>query len=91
MSGSLIDPALFEQLKAKIEEDSKVRQDLTEIVEELSQQVAFVQGLLSRIHSTPRSQCEFSMGGLVTLESIPLHGSPSDGDLCRSDFPQAGR
>ncbi|KAH8893411.1 putative sequence-specific DNA binding protein [Thozetella sp. PMI_491] len=56
MASPLIDPALFEQLKAKIEEDAKVRQELHDIVEELSQQVAYVQGLLSRIHSTPRSQ-----------------------------------
>ena len=55
----IIDPTLFDQLKAKLEEDTKVRQDMSDIVDELSKQVAFVQGLLSRVHSTPRAQCKW--------------------------------
>lgn len=53
----LIDPALFDQLKAKIEEDTEIRKELEKIIDDLSQHVSFTQGLLSRIHSTPRSKC----------------------------------
>ena len=53
----LIDPALFEQLKTKIEEDTEIRKELDKIIDDLSQHVSFTQGLLSRIHSTPRSKC----------------------------------
>ncbi|KAK1827858.1 Translin [Podospora conica] len=52
----LIDPALFDQLKAKIEEDTEIRKELEKIIDDLSQHVSFTQGLLSRIHSTPRSK-----------------------------------
>ncbi|KAK4191589.1 Translin [Podospora australis] len=52
----MIDPALFDQLKAKIEEDATVRKELDQIVDELNQHVSFTQGILSRIHSTPRSK-----------------------------------
>jgi len=53
----MIDPALFEQLKSKIEEDTSVRKELDQIIDELNQHVSFTQGILSRVHSTPRSKC----------------------------------
>ncbi|KAK4177689.1 Translin [Triangularia setosa] len=52
----MIDPSLFDQIKSKIEEDTTVRKELEQIVDELHQHVSFTQGLLSRIHSTPRSK-----------------------------------
>ncbi|KAK4138043.1 Translin [Trichocladium antarcticum] len=52
----MIDPALFEQLKSKIEEDASVRKELDQILDDLNQHVSFTQGVLSRIHSTPRSK-----------------------------------
>ncbi|KAK0616062.1 Translin [Bombardia bombarda] len=52
----MIDPALFDKLKAKIEEDTSVRKELDQIIEELNQHVSYTQGVLSRIHSTPRSK-----------------------------------
>ena len=61
MSSDLIDPALFEQLKTKIDEESTIRQELGKIVDELEKNISFTQGLLSRVHSTPRSQCESPM------------------------------
>lgn len=54
----MIDPALFEHLKSRIEEDLKAREDLSQITQLLERDVAFAQGVLSRVHSTPRSQCE---------------------------------
>ena len=57
MSQPMIDPALFGQLAARIEEDSSVKKELDQIIDELNQRVAFTQGVLSKIHSTPRSRC----------------------------------
>ncbi|KAK3988326.1 hypothetical protein QBC44DRAFT_269138 [Cladorrhinum sp. PSN332] len=56
MAPPMIDPALFDQLRANIEQDTTVRKELDQIVDELNQDVAFTQGLLSRVHSTPRSK-----------------------------------
>lgn len=58
MAPPMIDPALFDQLKTKIEEDGSIRKELDQILDDLNQQVSFTQGLQSRIHSTPRSKCE---------------------------------
>ncbi|KAH6636768.1 Translin [Chaetomium tenue] len=56
MAPPMIDPALFDELKTKIEEDTNVRKELDQILDDLNQQVSFTQGVLSRIHSTPRSK-----------------------------------
>jgi hypothetical protein len=58
MATPMIDPALFDQLKSSIEEDTNVRKALDQIIDELNQGVSYTQGVLSRIHSTPRSKCE---------------------------------
>ncbi|EOO02908.1 putative translin family protein [Phaeoacremonium minimum UCRPA7] len=52
----MIDPQLFEQLKAKIDEDTKARDDLSHIIQKLERDVSYAQGLLSRVHSTPRAR-----------------------------------
>ena len=57
MATPLINPELFAQLKTKIEADSAIKKELDQIVDELNQNVAYTQGVLSRIHSTPRSKC----------------------------------
>lgn len=53
----MIDPAIFEHLKSKIEEDTKAREDLNQITQQLERDVSFAQGVQSKVHSTPRSQC----------------------------------
>lgn len=55
---SLLDPSIFEYLQSKIEEETEVRDTLSQIVQRLDRIVASAQGLLSRVHSTPRSRCE---------------------------------
>ncbi len=60
MAPALIDPALFEQLKSKIEQDTAIKKELDRIIDDLTQHVSYTQGVLSRIHSTPRSKCEVS-------------------------------
>lgn len=57
MSG-MIDPEIFEHLKAKIDEDTQAKDELTQIVQKLERDVAYTQGLLSRVHSTPRASCK---------------------------------
>lgn len=57
MSG-MIDPQIFDHLKAKIDEDTQARDELNQIVQKLERDVSYTQGLLSRVHSTPRSACE---------------------------------
>lgn len=54
MSG-MIDPQIFEHLKSKIDEDTKARDDLNGIIQKLERDVSYAQGILSRVHSTPRS------------------------------------
>ncbi|KAL2266255.1 hypothetical protein VTJ83DRAFT_5607 [Remersonia thermophila] len=56
MAPPMIDPALFDQLKAKIDEDTIVRKELDQILDNLNTHVSYTQGVLSRIHSTPRSK-----------------------------------
>lgn len=51
----MIDPQIFEHLKTKIDEDTKARDDLNQITQKLERDVSYTQGLLSRVHSTPRS------------------------------------
>ncbi|KAH6696971.1 translin [Plectosphaerella plurivora] len=57
----LLDPAIFDFLKSRIEEDQQVRDDLTQIVQKLERATSHAQGLLSRVHGTPRSQCLSSL------------------------------
>jgi ferritin len=64
----LLDPAIFDFLKSRIEEDQQVRDDLTQIVQKLERATSHAQGLLSRVHGTPRSQC---------LSPFPHHLLPS--------------
>ncbi|KAM0347750.1 hypothetical protein ACHAPU_004765 [Fusarium lateritium] len=52
----LLDPSLFSHLQEKIDEETSVRDNLTQIIQRLERTVATAQGLLSRVHSTPRAR-----------------------------------
>lgn len=54
MSG-MIDPQIFEHLKAKIDEETQTKDELNQMVQTLERHVSYTQGLLSRVHSTTRS------------------------------------
>lgn len=58
MAPAMIDPQIFDQLKSNLEEDTKVHKALSDIIDQLETQIAYAQGLLSRIHGTPRAECE---------------------------------
>jgi hypothetical protein len=51
-----IDPAIFEYLKSKSEEDAEVNERLHQINTALNRYISTGQGLLSRIHATPTSK-----------------------------------
>ncbi|KAL6905077.1 Translin [Trichoderma evansii] len=53
---SLLDPSIFASLESKLEEETQVRDTLSQIVQRLERAVATAQGLLSRVHSTPRAR-----------------------------------
>lgn len=75
----MIDPALFDQLKENIEKDGSIRKDLEKIIEELNQHVSYTQGVLTKIHSTPRSKCTVLQPNCVLfhLPTIRFLQSPS--------------
>ncbi|EWG40804.1 hypothetical protein FVEG_03074 [Fusarium verticillioides 7600] len=52
----LLDPSIFSHLQEKLDEESAVRDNLTQIIQRLERAVATAQGLLSRVHSTPRAR-----------------------------------
>ncbi|KAJ4022503.1 Translin-1 [Fusarium irregulare] len=52
----LLDPSIFSHLQEKIDEETNVRDNLSQIVQRLERAVATAQGLLSRVHSTPRAR-----------------------------------
>ena len=67
-SSRLLDPQIFESLKAKLDEETQVREDLTQIVRKLEAAVSYAQGLLSRIHATPRANCKGFLTREITRE-----------------------
>lgn len=73
----LLDPQIFDHLKARIEEDQQVRDELSQIVQRLDRANSLAQGLLSRIHGTPRSQCE-------TRPFASRHPSSADAPTCHN-------
>ncbi|KAF4455717.1 hypothetical protein F53441_2012 [Fusarium austroafricanum] len=52
----LLDPSIFSHLQEKLDEETSVRDNLTQIIQRLERAVATAQGLLSRVHSTPRAR-----------------------------------
>uniref|UniRef100_A0A0D2XM83 Translin-1 n=1 Tax=Fusarium oxysporum (strain Fo5176) TaxID=660025 RepID=A0A0D2XM83_FUSOF len=52
----LLDPSIFSHLQEKLDEETAVRDNLTQIIQRLERAVATAQGLLSRVHSTPRAR-----------------------------------
>ncbi|RYP64498.1 hypothetical protein DL769_006636 [Monosporascus sp. CRB-8-3] len=57
-NSSMIDPSIFEYLKATGEEEIVVNDNLFKILAELNRHISTSQGLLSRIHSTPSSKLQ---------------------------------
>ncbi|TQV95248.1 hypothetical protein V2A60_009706 [Cordyceps javanica] len=52
---SLLDPSIFSSLESKLEEETQIRDALTQILQRLERSVGAAQGLLTKVHSTPRA------------------------------------
>lgn len=52
---SLLDPSIFSSLESKLEEETQIRDSLTQILQRLERSVGAAQGLLTKVHSTPRA------------------------------------
>ncbi|KAL5604169.1 hypothetical protein BROUX41_002150 [Berkeleyomyces rouxiae] len=52
----LLASAIFDDLKARVEADSKTREDIVQAVQKLNASNAFSTGVLTRVHSTPRAK-----------------------------------
>ncbi|KAI6541280.1 hypothetical protein MCOR10_000734 [Pyricularia oryzae] len=48
----MIPQAVLDQLKAQIDQDSKTKEALGDITEKLEREVAYSQGVISRVHAT---------------------------------------
>jgi hypothetical protein len=81
----LFDPSLFKDLKNKIDEESKVRDRIFEVVRRLNDVNAYAQALLSRVHATPRARCE-SLAGVSEAPTTRgrLLSAPLDGKKLRT-------
>ncbi|MCJ1339256.1 hypothetical protein MMC09_004545 [Bachmanniomyces sp. S44760] len=69
-TSSVVDPAIFGYLQAKIDEESQVREELRNIVQTLEKQGRNAQSVLSRAHSTPSSELD---GVVKDAEQIIEH------------------
>ncbi|KAM3547028.1 hypothetical protein ARSEF1564_000069 [Beauveria bassiana] len=52
---SLLDPSIFSSLESKLEEETRIRDALTQILQRLERSVGAAQGLLTKVHSTSRA------------------------------------
>lgn len=57
---SLLDPSIFAHLESKLEEETQIRDSLTQILQRLERSVGAAQGLLTKVHSTTRANCKSS-------------------------------
>ena len=55
-STGMVDPRIFEDLQAKIDEDADIRDQIKAILQILERQGRNAQSVLSRAHSTPAAQ-----------------------------------
>lgn len=53
-----VDPAIFQDLQNKIDEEGKIRDELKEVVKTMEQQGRQLQSILSRMHNTPTAHLE---------------------------------
>jgi len=76
MSTPLLDPSIFAYLESRIEEETAVRDQLTQLVQRLEKAVAAAQGLLSRVHSTPRAKCASLLPFFPPISCLVSFASP---------------
>jgi hypothetical protein len=79
MAGSntvgMVDPQIFEDLQAKIDEDTQVKEQLRTILQILERQGRTAQSILSRAHSTPTSKRKQSQLSSFTQPDSHMYSS----------------
>jgi len=79
MAGSntagMVDPQIFEDLQAKIDEDTQVKEQIRAILQILERQGRITQSILSRAHSTPTSKRKQSQSSSFTQLDSHLYSS----------------
>ncbi|KAA6408580.1 MAG: recombination hotspot-binding (Translin) [Lasallia pustulata] len=55
-SSGMVNPAIFDHLQAKIDEDAQAREELRKFLQDLEKQGRATQSILSRAHSIPTAQ-----------------------------------
>ncbi|KAL8673803.1 MAG: hypothetical protein Q9168_001768 [Polycauliona sp. 1 TL-2023] len=58
----MVDPTIFEQLQADIDNDSKVREEISNILQKRERQGKATKSTLSRAHSVPAAQLKEALG-----------------------------
>ncbi|KAF2489856.1 Translin [Lophium mytilinum] len=83
----MVDPAIFEDLQARIDEETTVREELREIVQSLEKQNKAVQFILARAHSTPAYACTFGTSTLYRSAQLttPVSKVISDASVAVED------
>lgn len=51
----MIDPAIFDRLQTKLDEDAHVREDLRNLVQSMERRDRITTSILSKVHSIPQS------------------------------------
>ena len=82
---TMVDPKVFEDLKAKADEDAMVREELTARIKNLDRDLSYTQGLLTRIHSTPRAERECIYLQSACLSVHVLDHMPHEVQFCQHD------
>ena len=69
----MVDPAIFEYLQTKLDEDAQVREELRNIVQSMERRDRITTSILSRAHSLPQAYRQSSFGILQRCLDITLH------------------
>jgi hypothetical protein len=56
-----VDPAIFNTLQAKIDEEAAIKEELRSFIDTLSKQERVTQSILSRVHNTPTAELDASV------------------------------
>jgi hypothetical protein len=82
-TASMVDPQIFEDLQAKIDEDAQVKEQIRSILQVLERQGRTAQSILSRAHSTPTSKRKQTQSSSIFMLLLDLH-LHSSADHCLS-------
>ncbi len=86
----LLDPSIFSSLETKLEEETQIRDALSQILQRLERAVGAAQGLLTKVHSTPRASCESSSATYI-FSTFFLFFSAANLSLKKINRPLTGR